>query len=463
MSSLDQLLSRVVERKGFSVQGADAEALFARKGDETLLAAWKLDAPLTAGDAQIFLSAMEQVRAATGILVAPKGAEQAAKDAVQAAKGVEIWAESRLVLEVGEAYVKDALDRRAGLAPPAQPAPAPAPAKTPTKFPSLVAQAATAASSASSSGAAYFMPNRKKEAPADMQAQIPQRGGSLGYAWGGPGAGGSSHNAGIAQVRNGRHPSKQVDQWGNLIDPNNPRPGQLPAPNLSGAAAAESDVEITAAPKKRANGAKAQTAAPPMPAMNQMVAEPEAYEIITTSKKPAGPAMKDAAPPACTTLKLNVTKEEAVAKTGKAGNAKLALVPHVAFEYDLVLNRPGMTAPVTGKGAILASSLTGELRSADALDFNASEPADARKDAEKLTAVDLYDKVKAHLTKTYSRTLSVEREVAGNTVMENLKLVPDPEEMGLEHKGMVLLPVWEVTGSTGITKVDAFTGAILGQ
>jgi hypothetical protein len=125
------------------------------------------------------------------------------------------------------------------------------------------------------------------------------------------------------------------------------------------------------------------------------------------------------------------------------------------------MNRPGMPAPVTAKGAILVNSLSGDLRTVDALEFAASEPADARKDAEKLTAVDVYDKVKGHMTKTFSKTLSVEREVAGNTVMENMKLAPEPDEMNLQHRGIVWCPVWEVTGSTGVTKVDAFSGVVL--
>ena len=42
--------------------------------------------------------------------------------------------------------------------------------RTSSKFPSLVAQAASA-SVVSNAGAAYFLPNKKKEQPADMQAQ----------------------------------------------------------------------------------------------------------------------------------------------------------------------------------------------------------------------------------------------------------------------------------------------------
>src|SRR5579859_7055834 len=110
MQTMDQHLARVAEHKGFTIQGADAEALFARKGDETLLAAWKLDGPVTLTDAQLFLQAYEQVHATHGILVAARGLDAAAKDALAAAKGVEAWAESRLVLEIGEALVKDAVE-----------------------------------------------------------------------------------------------------------------------------------------------------------------------------------------------------------------------------------------------------------------------------------------------------------------------------------------------------------------
>lgn len=466
MPGLDQLLSRVVERKGFHVQGADSEALLARKGDDALLAAWKTDGPLTAADATIFLTAMEQVHAGTGILVATKGAEQPAKDLLASVKTVELWAESRLVVEVGEAFVKDALEGLA-MAPAAPPTPfpqaapaAPAP-RTPTKFPSLVAQAASAASG-NGHGIAYYMPNKKKEQPADMQATIPQqRGGALGYAWGGGGgtvARGADHS-GIAQTLPSK-PRIKTDQWGNVI----PK-GATAAAGAAAVAAAESaDVELMqGAPRRRVPNPAATGAAPPV----VMDADADAYEIIDTKKQKKAAAasgatvVKDASPPACSTLKLNVGKDDAVAKSGKSGTAKLALVPHVAFEFDLEMNRPGMTAPVTAKGAILVNSLTGDLRTVDALDYNASEPTDARKDAEKMTAVDVYDKIKSHMSKTYGRTMNVEREVAGNTVMSTMKLVPEPEEMGLQHKGIVHVPTWEVSTSTGIVKVDAFTGSVL--
>ena len=428
MSGLDQLLSRVVERKGFRVQGADAEALLAKKGDETLLAAWKTDAPLTVDDARIFLSAIQQVRATGGILVATKGAEQAAKDALSVDRSIEVWPESRLVVEVGEAFVRTALDG-AAVAPDAvvaPPAPAVGPAG-PRRFPSLVAQAATAASG-SAHGIAYYMPSKKKEQPADMQATIPQqRGGALGYAWGGPGghvAAGATH-AGIATTLPSK-PRIQTDQWGNVI------------------------------PK----GATVATATPtaPTPAPRVADAEAEAYEIITMPKKKEKPSVKDASPPPCSTLKLNVSREEALAKVGKGTVAKLSLVPHVAFEYDVSMSRPGMTEALTGKGALLINSLTGELRQIDALAYNDKEPADARKEPEKMTAVDVYDKVKGWMAKTFTRTMNVEKEVAGNTVMSTLKLTPEPDEMGLEHRGIVHLPVWEVTVSTGVARIDGLTG-----
>lgn len=462
MLTIDQLLSRVVERKGYTVQGADAEALMARKGDETLLAAWKTDGPLDASDVQVFLQAFEQVRAASGILLAPAGVEPAAKDALAQARGVEVWAESRIVLEVGEALVKDAWDGRHPPAPAVGPAgPASLP-PTPTRtYPqaaggihaSLVAKAA--ASVGSNSGAAYFMPSKPTRS-ADLKADIPQgRGGSLGYAWGGPGGGTAS--PGIAQVRSGRHPSRQVDQWGNLVDPAKAKPA-TPTTVVG-----EDDVEIISTPKKGSAPRAAAAAAPAMAPTLPAPAAEEAYEIISAPKKTAARVAAPQAPPACNTLAVKLSKDEALAKVQAKPGAivKLALVPHVAFEYDVHLERPGMPAPVEGKGALLVSSLTGDLRTVDGLAYAPAEPTDARKDQEKLQAVDLYEKVKGHMTKTFSRTMNVEREVAGNTVMETLKLVPDPDEMGLQHRGVVYVPVWEITGGGVNTKVDAFTGQAL--
>lgn len=465
MPGLDHLLSRVVERKGYSVQGADDEALFAKKGEESLLAAWKTDAPLTPEDARMFVTAMEQVQATSGILVAARGTDPGAKEVLSSNKAVEVWPESRLIIEVGEAFVKGALDA----APPAASGPAAFPSTPPTaetagrqttRFPSLLAQAANSVSG-SRSGVAMYVPNRKKEQPPDMQAEIQQKpGGSLGYAWGGAVTGTS--NPGIAQIRNGRNPRLKTDQWGNVIDPNKPQPRRL-----SAAAASDADVEIITSPKRRARAAPEPAPTPPLSSI--INADEDAYEILPGRKdkakekdKPEAPVLKEAEATGCTALKTNIGRDEAIAKSGKAGSVKLALVPHVAFSFDLEMNRPGMTAPVTGKGAAIVNSLTGELRVVDELVFAEAEPEDARKDAEKMTAVDVYDKVKGHVSRAFARSMNVEREVAGNTVMETVKLAPDSDEMGLEHRGIVHVPVWEITSSTGVTRVDAYTGDLLG-
>lgn len=467
MHTLEELLSRVVERKGFAVQGTDPEALFAKKGDEALLAAWKLDGPLSSSDTAMFIAAMDQLQAKTGILVAPQGADQSAKDMI-ATRSVEVWAEARLIHEVGDAFVRDALDHPATAAPaapapaasrfPATPATA-APGNTPSKFPSLVAQGA--ASVGTNNGVAYFMPNKKKEQPADMQAQIGvQKGGSLGYAWGGATGGAGTSNAGIAQVRSGRHPTKKVDQWGNLIPPGQAA-ATAAAPSMT--QVAEDDVEIIVSPKKsRASAPPAAAPVIPMPK------EDGGYQITTNTPKKAPvaattPAPQGPAPGESNTLKVALSKEEALAKANAKPGAivKLALVPHVAFTYDVHVEREGLATPMVGAGALLVSSLTGDLRVLDHLEYSAAEPTDARKDQEKLQAVDLYEKVKSHMSKTFSKTVSMEKEIAGNTVMQNVKITPDPDEMGLEHRGIVYLPVWEITGGGVNCKIDAFTGASL--
>lgn len=491
MPSIDQLLSRVVERKGFTIQGADQEALFARKGEESLLAAWKLDGPVTAADAQLFLTALDQVRATSGILLAPRGVDPAAQNLVSGAPRVDVWAESRLVHEVGEALVRDALDA----AHPAAAAPAvarlptstPAPAanipsghnafqatrevaagnKPTSKFPSLVAQAASA-SVVSNAGAAYVMPNKPRSAPpADMQATIPQKGSTLGYAWGG-GAGGPV-NSGIAQIRSGRNPKNGLQEGGTV----GARPTTAAAAPASNYIVPSDDVEIVSTPRRGARGAAAAAPAAmeqPAPVRTPAPVETEAYEILSSSKKPpanaaaAATAKVTSGPGTTGCLKLNVTKDDAIARANaKPGsNARLALVPHVTFAFDLHMERQGLPAPIEARGALLINSLNGELRTVDSLDYEAGFPADARKDQEKLQAVDVYDKVKSHMSKTYGRTMNVEREVAGNVVSSTMKIVPDPEEMGLEHKGIQYVPFWEISTTTGVVKVDGYTGQILG-
>src|SRR5439155_9485830 len=110
------------------------------------------------------------------------------------------------------------------------------------------------------------------------------------------------------------------------------------------------------------------------PALAPAQAQDDAYEIITTPKKGAKVTAVTGPAPATNTLKLNVSKEDAIAKVGAKAGAivKLALVPHVAFEYDVHLERPDLPQPVTGKGAILISSLTGEARNVEKLDWSAT-------------------------------------------------------------------------------------------
>lgn len=501
MPSLDQLLSRVVARKGYTIVGADSEGLLARKGEESLLVAWETDAALQASDVQMFQTALDQVQASQGILVALRGTDAAAKDAMAADKRLECWAESRLVVEVGEAFVKDALSAQS-----AEPASAPASphaaiaaeapaAAQPRRFPSLVAQAASLTSS--NPGAAMFMPS-KPRAPAAEAAPAAK---ILGYAWGGAPAG-TSTSAGVAQIRNGRRrPSAEEPQAVGaapaapaqyedveiITTPRKPRPEPAPAP-VASAPAVHEDVEIITTPRKT-HPAPAPAPVPAAPL------ESEEFEIITTPRKPAPSAVSPAAtaapvaepapaaasfeslttsrsapapqPAAAPTtqggvLTLNLTREQAMekAQVRPGAGARLALVPHVAFRYDLHMERAGMPMPVTGKGVILASSVTGQLVAAEGLSFAEAAPAEARRDAEKLQAVDVYDSVKGHLVKTYGRTMSVERELAGNTIMETVKMSPSPEEMGLDHVGVVHVPVWEITTSTGVVKVDAYTGHV---
>ena len=147
----------------------------------------------------------------------------------------------------------------------------------------------------------------------------------------------------------------------------------------------------------------------------------------------------------------------ALPKTASNGPHVLPSIPHTAFDSDLLMKCPGLQTPVDAKGASLVASINGELRTVDALHWEATAPADARREVEKLQAVDLYEKVKSHMLKTYSKTVSVEKEIAGNTVMENLKLVPDPDEMGLQHKVIVFFPFFEIPTSPCFTPFFSFT------
>lgn len=485
MASLDQLLARVIERRGYTVQGADGEAIFARKTDGSLLVAWKLGAAVTAEDTRTFTQALEQVDASAGILVAPEGTEAEATEAIQG-KSIEVWTESRLVLEIGRALLRDALDAPAAKAPAPTPAPAAKPPRGSGRFPSLLAQAASA-SSVDNRHAAYYMTS-KPRAPAASgtppPAPVAKGSGMLGYAW--AGGMGATIDPGVAQVRNGRRPRGEVVEaatpdgptlsdiiGGGDIEFVKPRRRANPGASSAGATTTilkDEDVEIITTPRRPQPSAPAEPepAAAPAPLL-PMADDEEEYEILPgrgdEKKASADDIVPEAAEPTAaegesTTLRIGVDEEEAVKIAGKSGTARLTLVPHIAFEYDLRMDRPGMSVPLEAKGAMLASGVTGGITMLETLAYADADPK-ARKEPSKLHAVDVYGKVKQHLARTYTKTLRVERELAGNAVMENVKFVPDASEMNLQHKGAVMVPVWEIIGSTGIVRVNAHTGDVI--
>ncbi len=466
MPTMDQLLARVVERKGFLVQGADAEGLLARRGEESLLVAWKINGPITAADAQLFTTAMEQVHASSGILVAPKGCEQAVKDHAASMKTLEIWAESRLVVEVGDAFVKDALgvpgiDAPASTPMPMAAAPAPAP-RVNTAIgagQSLVARAATA-SSGDTRGAAMYMPNKPRTVTPEPRM--------LNYAWGGAPSG-TVVDPGVAQIRNGRRPTPQaaaaatpVHQDVDLVSTPRQRAASAPTPMI---VPENDDVELVSTPRQ--SRAAAPAPAPKASSMHlpALADDEEEYEIITTPKKnAASPKTADAAPQESDSLRASLSREEAgqraADKVGAVKSARLSLVPHVTFEYNVRVERKELDTPLTGKGAFIVSSVTGELRTVPKLDVGES-PADARRESPKLQAVDVYDKVKSSLTKLYSRDLRVQREVGGVDVSENIRISPSLDELGLSARGILYVPIWEITGTTGSVRVDAHSGDLV--
>ncbi|MHB8606287.1 MAG: hypothetical protein ACYDCK_13640, partial [Thermoplasmatota archaeon] len=170
------------------------------------------------------------------------------------------------------------------------------------------------------------------------------------------------------------------------------------------------------------------------------------------------------APPS--TLAVRVAKQDAaqrvVDRIGTLKGARLSLVPHIAFDFDAWVEAESLPEPLSGKGAVLVNAITGTMRDTTPIEIGQTLPEAAAPTGEpKVQALDVYEKVKGHILKQFSRELKVSREVAGVDVFENVKVVPSIDDLGMNHRGVVLVPVWSLTGDKGSVELDAASGAIL--
>jgi hypothetical protein len=185
--------------------------------------------------------------------------------------------------------------------------------------------------------------------------------------------------------------------------------------------------------------------------------EDSGAEIVGGSKVTPKTKLVAQTLPEGSTLRMHVSREEAAAKAANLGRlqqAHLTLVPHVTFEYECHLEHELLPQPLNAKGAVLVNAVSGNLRELPALEL-ADPPADADRLQARFSAVDVYEKVKGHILKEVTREVKVEREVGGSTVMGTERIAPSMDELGLNHRGIVQVPVWHLVGEHGSADVDA--------
>lgn len=410
MLHVRDLLAQVFVAKGFHVEEGPMGGLLARAPGETLLVEWKGDGPATSADVRALAGVLGPCGAHRAVLVAAAGAPPGVVHEATHLK-IETWSLSRAALEVGLAALDAAQEGHVDPAPAEVPHAAPStPTMVPTTQPSAATSPihhkhttpktliATAMSVASSPTGAVFLPSKPRE--------VKQESRSLPSAW----------------------------------------------DVASGSARMPATLEI------RPTGTKAKT----------VVAHdnPDA-EIVGGSKvkKPASAPGVKAVPllPDGATLRAKLGGQDAAAHAtglGRIQSGKLTLVPHIAFDFDCRVEHEALPQPIEAKGTLLINTITGAMRELPALDLGEA-PKDAEKLAQRLQALDVYDRVKGHLFKLTTREVKIEKEVGGSTVMGTEKIGPgSPDELGLQHRGIVLVPIWHLVGEHGSMDIDAVTGEV---
>lgn len=432
MLHVRDLLAQVFVAKGFHVEEGPMGGLLAKSPGETLLVEWKADAPASSGDVRALSAALAPCGAHRAVLVAAAGAPAGVVHEATHLK-IETWSLARAALEVGFAALEAAQNAPVDPAPaevPRAPAPSlalpsPAPSPPPSPYPSISPSAsvavspivpngkpktltAQAAALANSPTGAVFLPSKPREIKQDSKP--------LPSAW---------------DVASG---SARIVSSG--IDPT-----------------ASSSAVIL---KSKPAAASAHAAPPP--------AHGHDAEIVGGSKVKTAPAKAVAQLPENATLRTHFGAREAAAKATSLGRlqaAKLTLVPHIAFDFDCHIEHEALPAPIDAKGTLLIHTGTGTMRELPSLDL-AEPPKDAEKLGARLTALDVYDRVKGHLLKQTTREVKIEKEVGGSTVMGTEKVGPQsPDELGLAHRGIVNVPVWHFVGEHGSLDVDAVTGEVV--
>ncbi|MHB8586980.1 MAG: hypothetical protein ACYDDF_14215 [Thermoplasmatota archaeon] len=425
MFHAQDLLAQVFASKGYAVEEGAYGGLVARSGTDVVLIEWKAHGAVTTEEIDALASVMPRVNATRAILVAGDGAPPAIIE--QGAKaGIETWPMARAAVEVGMAALESARTEEPAAA-------VPLPTVAPPTAPTRPASSSAALDPRSAPGASMLNEDSARIIHAKPPKSLIQEAMSA-----------SANPSGVVYL-----PSKPRA-------PAAEAPRVLPSAWDIASGSASLGVEEIKTTHKHAAAHAAHHGAGAATATVIEAKEDSGAEIVGGSKVKS--TVVTAKFPDGATMRLRTAAADAAQRAptlGRIQTAQLQLIPHITFDYDCRLENEYLPEPIVAKGAVLVNALSGTL-----VDVPAVELGEALKEGApqqpRLAALDVYDKVKSHLMKQVSREVKIEREVGGSTVMGTEKIAPSIDELGLNHRGMVLVPVWHLVGEHGTADIEGY-------
>ncbi|MGQ0537212.1 MAG: hypothetical protein ACT4PT_14210, partial [Methanobacteriota archaeon] len=234
-----------------------------------------------------------------------------------------------------------------------------------------------------------------------------------------------------------------------------PAPGTLPwsaavaAP--SGAAAvvpagtvvAPIDAAATPPPAEPAAPAKAEPAPPPQPP--------------AATAAPAAPGAR--------IVRAAVPKDKALLEAKKklfqVDEIRLELVPHHVFEFGCDLTVEGSPETRHAEGRIFVDAVGGTVVELPEVPVTTQTPPGASFVAAALPPEETRLLAEAHILKTVSRDVKVERARGNASLIEKRRLLPKKETLAVRDGPVCYVPIWTFAGPLGGVKISGISGAIV--
>ncbi len=148
-------------------------------------------------------------------------------------------------------------------------------------------------------------------------------------------------------------------------------------------------------------------------------------------------------------------------KTVTGFNYMLQLVPHFVYDFKCALNVPGGEDRVV-EGCVAINALTSQWETWEP-DFETVEEVSATHERlePKIDEESAFKSAKAAAQELGTEEIESIREADHATIVEKKVESPEEEDIVLNRRGLVYLPVWCVEGTLGVIIVNANTGKII--